>query len=471
MANLPEMSTFEDAVYQLELVDYIEGGVRGVHNIPLRQITNRTRWLFDRANIAYNTYRYTLPMASATTLGGVKIGEGLLVESDGTVSLIMPTTTTAAPTTTTAAPVTIAPTTTTTAAPTTTTTTATPITLPPTTTTTAAPTTTTTTTAPTTTAAPIGFTVGVAYGGGMYVTNSTIAYDGVDSTALFSVDGVVLTTNSISENIGLAYNSMSSISNNAMSYGGQIYSTNPGYYGAHSNKSIVFNKTGVVVTKNTSTSTTFYRGAGAETDSTAVYFGGSEDGANQVNSVNRFNSQGINLGSVEHLGTARKTHIGGSYSSAALFYAGMVYNNGTYSQNLVTRINKTGTMVGSEISVGTPRYNLAGNTIEGVTIARGGSPTNAGTAARSSNITTKISEDGSIIGTETTIGDSHQNTMAAMPIGNSIKFTGMQPMNSASDTSNYRIYAVDKNGTYTQLSNVLWSPANVPFGYGGAGAK
>jgi hypothetical protein len=113
MANLDESSIFEDYVYQIELTDYIEGGRDGIHNLPLKQLTNRTRWLYDRMQYITDNYRYILPTASRTVLGGIKVGAGLSIDSDGVLRAVLPTTTTtttASPTTT-ITPVTLAPTT------------------------------------------------------------------------------------------------------------------------------------------------------------------------------------------------------------------------------------------------------------------------------------------------------------------------------------------------------------------------
>lgn len=48
MANLPETSTFDAGVYQLELTDPVQGGASGVDNKPLRNLANRTRYLYDQ---------------------------------------------------------------------------------------------------------------------------------------------------------------------------------------------------------------------------------------------------------------------------------------------------------------------------------------------------------------------------------------------------------------------------------------
>lgn len=45
MANLPESSTFDAGVYQLETTDPVIGGPSGISNTPLKNLANRTLWL------------------------------------------------------------------------------------------------------------------------------------------------------------------------------------------------------------------------------------------------------------------------------------------------------------------------------------------------------------------------------------------------------------------------------------------
>lgn len=47
MANQPEVSQWEDGIYQIETNDPVEGGVGGKTNDPLLQLANRTKWLKD----------------------------------------------------------------------------------------------------------------------------------------------------------------------------------------------------------------------------------------------------------------------------------------------------------------------------------------------------------------------------------------------------------------------------------------
>lgn len=51
MANLPESSTYEAGIYQLETTDPVQGGVSGISNQQGKQLANRTRWLKDRSDV------------------------------------------------------------------------------------------------------------------------------------------------------------------------------------------------------------------------------------------------------------------------------------------------------------------------------------------------------------------------------------------------------------------------------------
>lgn len=50
MASLPESSTFDAGVYQLELSDPVIGGPSGVSNTPLKNLANRTKYLKDHVD-------------------------------------------------------------------------------------------------------------------------------------------------------------------------------------------------------------------------------------------------------------------------------------------------------------------------------------------------------------------------------------------------------------------------------------
>lgn len=52
MAHLPEESSFDEGVYQVELTDPVIGGPNGISNRAQRNLANRTRWLKDRLESA-----------------------------------------------------------------------------------------------------------------------------------------------------------------------------------------------------------------------------------------------------------------------------------------------------------------------------------------------------------------------------------------------------------------------------------
>ncbi|MCA6927786.1 SGNH/GDSL hydrolase family protein [Pectobacterium versatile] len=54
MANLPESSQWADGVYQIERNDPVGGGPDGTANKPIKDLTNRTRWLFEKFNTAFD---------------------------------------------------------------------------------------------------------------------------------------------------------------------------------------------------------------------------------------------------------------------------------------------------------------------------------------------------------------------------------------------------------------------------------
>lgn len=66
MASLPESSSFDAGVYQLELTDPVIGGPSGVSNTPLKNLANRTRYLKDHVD-ALETSR--APLASPAFTG------------------------------------------------------------------------------------------------------------------------------------------------------------------------------------------------------------------------------------------------------------------------------------------------------------------------------------------------------------------------------------------------------------------
>jgi len=54
MANLPELSEFIAAIYQLETTDPIEAGPDGISNLQAEQLASRTRYLKDHMDTAEN---------------------------------------------------------------------------------------------------------------------------------------------------------------------------------------------------------------------------------------------------------------------------------------------------------------------------------------------------------------------------------------------------------------------------------
>lgn len=54
MANLPESAQWADSVYQIERNDPVGGGPDGAANKPLKDLTNRTRWLYEKFGTAFD---------------------------------------------------------------------------------------------------------------------------------------------------------------------------------------------------------------------------------------------------------------------------------------------------------------------------------------------------------------------------------------------------------------------------------
>lgn len=66
MANLPESSTFDAGVYQIETSDPVIGGPSGVTNAPLKNLANRTKFLKDQIDSINTNFA---PKASPTFTG------------------------------------------------------------------------------------------------------------------------------------------------------------------------------------------------------------------------------------------------------------------------------------------------------------------------------------------------------------------------------------------------------------------
>jgi hypothetical protein len=63
MAFLPEQSVWSEGIYQLEIQDGPAGGPDGIDNVPLKQLADRTRFLFEGQNsiIAEMPFGYEIP--------------------------------------------------------------------------------------------------------------------------------------------------------------------------------------------------------------------------------------------------------------------------------------------------------------------------------------------------------------------------------------------------------------------------
>lgn len=66
MASLPESSTFDAGVYQLETTDPVIGGPSGVSNTPLKNLANRTKYLKDHVDALESS---RAPLASPAFTG------------------------------------------------------------------------------------------------------------------------------------------------------------------------------------------------------------------------------------------------------------------------------------------------------------------------------------------------------------------------------------------------------------------
>lgn len=94
MANLPESSTFDAGVYQLELTDPVVGGPSGVSNAPLKNLANRTRYLKDRLDtvvgLVGSLNGYFGTSASSYTLTANDIGKAVYLTGDVAQTLSLP---------------------------------------------------------------------------------------------------------------------------------------------------------------------------------------------------------------------------------------------------------------------------------------------------------------------------------------------------------------------------------------------
>jgi phage-related tail fiber protein len=69
MAFLPETSSFDAGVYQIETTDPVIGGASGVTNAPLKNLTNRTKYLKDQVDAHTTALSAKAPLASPDFTG------------------------------------------------------------------------------------------------------------------------------------------------------------------------------------------------------------------------------------------------------------------------------------------------------------------------------------------------------------------------------------------------------------------
>lgn len=84
MANLPESSSFDAGVYQLELTDPVIGGPSGVSNAPLKNLANRTRYLKDQLDAVVSSMGGKQPLdATLTALAALVTAADKLIYATG----------------------------------------------------------------------------------------------------------------------------------------------------------------------------------------------------------------------------------------------------------------------------------------------------------------------------------------------------------------------------------------------------
>jgi microcystin-dependent protein len=92
MAALPESSTYEQNIYQLETVDPVLGGANGVSNRQAKQLANRTKWLKDRTDSLgdgidnINNFGAFVPVGATLFVIGSAAPVGYLKMNGATVS-------------------------------------------------------------------------------------------------------------------------------------------------------------------------------------------------------------------------------------------------------------------------------------------------------------------------------------------------------------------------------------------------
>jgi microcystin-dependent protein len=69
MTSLTEVSVFDAGVYELEITDPVQGGASGTSNVPLKNLANRTRWLYDQLATVVASLAGFAPIAAPTFTG------------------------------------------------------------------------------------------------------------------------------------------------------------------------------------------------------------------------------------------------------------------------------------------------------------------------------------------------------------------------------------------------------------------
>jgi hypothetical protein len=96
MANLPETSTFDPGVYELQTTDLVLGGPSGPSNAAAINLTNRTRWLFDQNVLtvleiaSINAHLSTLDAEISTINGQIAGINANLASINGQLPLLAP---------------------------------------------------------------------------------------------------------------------------------------------------------------------------------------------------------------------------------------------------------------------------------------------------------------------------------------------------------------------------------------------
>lgn len=69
MANQPETNSYDSGVYQIELLDPVQGGVGGLTNKPLLNLANRTNWLWNQIQSILSAIATLAPINSPNLTG------------------------------------------------------------------------------------------------------------------------------------------------------------------------------------------------------------------------------------------------------------------------------------------------------------------------------------------------------------------------------------------------------------------